>query len=154
MGKFSRFVSTETLIQARGKGVYTESWIGPLFLLPGVGLLVMSTAARYSRLHEEMHHFEEHPAIHQSVVVGTLLARARLFRDSLVALYSAAALLSSATLLGALLTNVSGSSSQLAVDGLTTGAIVCVVVACIQLVRESMRSLHVIYEHAQQVDDS
>ncbi|MGB5364820.1 MAG: hypothetical protein WBN14_01035 [Polyangiales bacterium] len=29
-------------------------WVAPLLLLPGVGLLVMSTAARFGQIHEEI----------------------------------------------------------------------------------------------------
>ncbi len=124
----------------------SELWIRPLFLLPGVGLLVMSTAARYSRLHEELHHVEEHQGRHGDVM-GVLFLRARLFRDSLVALYLAAAILALGPLLGGLASSRAVWQEWI-VNAATSLAVVCVLVACTQLIRESVHSLHVIREHA------
>ena len=126
------------------------TWTGPLFLLPGVGLLVLSTSARYSRLHEELHHLDTYAEAYRAAAVDKLVVRARLFRDALVGLYLAAAMLATAPLLGGLANRVASKYATLIVGGLTAVAIVCVVFACLQLVRESVRSLHVICEHARQ----
>ena len=34
-------------------------WLSPLLLLPGAGLLIMSTSQRFNRLHDEIHHIME-----------------------------------------------------------------------------------------------
>lgn len=61
------------------------SWAAPLLVLPGVGLLIMSTSTRYIRLHDELHHVVEHG--HMARNVAMLLRRAKWFRNALVAAY-------------------------------------------------------------------
>lgn len=45
-------------------------WITPLLLMPGVALLILSTAVRYNRLHGEVHEAEKrhvgHAGIHDA----------------------------------------------------------------------------------------
>lgn len=71
------------------------SWAGPLLVLPGVGLLIMSTSARYIRLHDELHHVAEHG---ERDGVSRLLQRARWFRNALVSAYLSVVLLAMAGL--------------------------------------------------------
>ncbi len=71
------------------------SWAGPLLVLPGVGLLIMSTSARYIRLHDELHHVAEHG---ERDGVARLLQRARWFRNALVSAYVSVVLLAMAGL--------------------------------------------------------
>ncbi len=127
-----------------------EIWAS-LLLLPGVGLLILSTAARYTRLHEEMHHISNYAEAHRLCAVERLVARARLFRNALFGLYLAAAMLAIAPLMGSLLEIVNHRMASQFMHGLTACAIVCVVFACFQLIRESARSLDVICEHSRQV---
>jgi len=108
----------------------------------------MSTAARYNMLHSEMHRFESAEAPNTREVLSILVTRARLFRDALVALYTSAGLLAMAPIAGRLVKAVASESAGVdTVTGFTAIAILCLSVACVQLVRESIRSLHIIEEH-------
>ncbi|MEM6926161.1 MAG: DUF2721 domain-containing protein [Myxococcota bacterium] len=115
------------------------SWATPLLVLPGVGLMVMSTSARFARLHDELHHH-----IHQmgcdDRTVERLLLRGRLFRNALLALYGAVAMLSLAGLAGGMEMPEWVSTALLA-----TG-VTLLVVASGTLMRETTLSLEVI-EH-------
>ena len=59
---------------------------GPLLLKPGVGLLILSTSARFGQLHQELH---RHLAEGNSPAVNHLRSRARLLHNALVSLTSA-----------------------------------------------------------------
>lgn len=86
------------------------NWAAPLLVLPGVGLLIMSTSARYIRLHDELHDVAEHGEMMRSIVF--LLRRARLFRNALVTAYvSVMLLVSSGLVLGASAAIESGSGA-------------------------------------------
>ena len=67
------------------------NWAAPLLVLPGVGLLIMSTSARYIRLHDELHDVAEHGEMLRNLKF--LLRRARLFRNALVCAYVSVMLL-------------------------------------------------------------
>ncbi|MFQ5529602.1 MAG: hypothetical protein ACE5FP_04570 [Gemmatimonadota bacterium] len=44
--------------------IESSPWITPLLLMPGVGLLILSTAVRYNRLHDEVHDADRHDGFH------------------------------------------------------------------------------------------
>ncbi len=77
----------------------TGLWAAPLLLIPGVGLLVLSTSARFGQLHQELHRqlSEGHPG-----AVKHLCRRARLLHSALVSLYVSIAVLAISSLLGTL----------------------------------------------------
>ena len=117
------------------------TWATPLLVLPGVGLLVMSTSARYARLHDELHHH-----IHQMqcspATLQRLLLRAELFRNALLSLYGACCLLALAGLAG-------GLELPLVVSSLLLGAgVLALVVGSLLLMRETTVSLDVIRAEA------
>lgn len=60
--------------------ISTITWIMPLLLLPGVGLLLLSTSARFGQLHAEVHQLFDDPVLGSMDVIRHLLQRARLFR--------------------------------------------------------------------------
>ena len=62
-------------------------WLAPLLILPGIGLLIMSTSTRYSTLHDQIHHWLD--GGHDIAVIDQahLVTRATHFRNALVALY-------------------------------------------------------------------
>lgn len=127
-------------------------WITPLALLPGVGLLVMSTAARFGQLHSEVHHHLEHDTSH-GMLPGRLMERATLLRNALVSLYLAVALLALASLAGgvALLWM---SNVVFPVVTLTSISVLCVAYAAYTLIRESRMLLDIIHAHAGEITTS
>lgn len=125
----------------------------PLILLPGVALLIVSTSARYSRLHDEVHgilHDRQAPPL----VVNGLLRRGRLFRNALVLLYVCVALFSLASLLG--MGAILWEQDELGVWIvllITTGGILCLTIAAVVLIREALLSLKVIEAHRHLSDE-
>ena len=118
------------------------NWATPLLVLPGVGLLVMSTGVRFARLHDEMHHHLHNRPGHPNLV-GRLLVRARLFRNALLALYGSACLLALAGL-------ASGLELPFALaSGLSGLGVGCLIVGCLLLMRETMVSLEVLHAEAE-----
>jgi len=117
------------------------SWVTPLLVLPGVGLLVMSTSARFARLHDELHHHIEQMDC-DAGTLDRLLLRARLFRSALLALYGAVALLAMAGLSGGV------EAPSWASSTLLVGGVVALVVASLLLMRETTISLDVIESEA------
>ncbi len=126
-------------------------WITPLALLPGVALLVMSTAIRFGQLHEELHRRESGgSSIHRSS--EHLLRRARMFRNALVALYSSAALLAVSGMIGGLaeIWMEHAVAPVLVISALAVG---CLTYASVTLIRESILLLDVIEEHRHALED-
>lgn len=117
-------------------------WATPLLLLPGVALLILSTATRFNRLHDEVHH-TLHGAPGDGAVASVLLRRARLFRNALVELYL------SVTLLG--LSSVAALARAFLGVGpgavLSTLAVLALLHASLQLAREATLALHVVQDH-------
>ncbi len=122
-----------------------EIWAAPLLLLPGVALLIMSTSARYTRVHDEIHHVKSHGDAARGLI-GKLYIRAKLFHRALVALYISVALLAFSSLMGGLLTLL-GRPSATPVFVLTCTGIVALVLASVFLIAESLKALDVIHDH-------
>ncbi len=125
-------------------------WVTPLLLLPGVGLLVMSTAARFGQIHEEIHHVLTHPALGRPMV-GHLWRRCRLFRDALVSLYAAVALFAVASLAGGITQALGGDGRWITIS-LTGLGIVAILSGVIQLIRESRLLLDVFQSHIEELE--
>jgi len=123
------------------------NWAGPLLVLPGVGLLIMSTSARYIRLHDEVHHVAEHG---EHGDFAQLLRRGRLFRNALVAAYLSVVFLAlSGLVLGAAAAAESSSmAAHLAGTVLAVFGIAALVVSSGLLVLEATASYSVLEEHA------
>lgn len=115
--------------------------VQPLLLLPGVSLLIGSTSQRFTTLHHEVHHLEEHRL---PGPLDMLLARARLFRWALFLLYGSVAALAFSGLLGAL--TVVWPDAVVPGLALTFIAIVAVLAAAALLVTESSQSLAIVEE--------
>lgn len=126
-------------------------WLTPLIFLPGVALLILSTSARFNRLHDEVHDLLDHGHAVPAGTVRRLMRRARLFRTALVALYVCVGLFAVASLLGALFLGWSEASRWLVVGFLVTG-IACLCAAAGLLIRESILSLDIIEAHARRLD--
>lgn len=121
------------------------NWATPLLVLPGVGLLVMSTSARFARLHDELHH-HLHMKMCSPHTVERLMLRARLFRSTLLALYGAVAFLALSGLAGGVEAPVALSSTLLGFG------VTLLVVASGLLMRETTLTLEVIEEEARHME--
>ena len=119
-------------------------WVSPLLLLPGVALLVLSTAARFGQLHDEFHRRKQEG---DNGALAHLRQRARLFRNALVSLYFSVALLAISSVIGTIanLWSVAwlAPASWIAA-GMTIISVVIVAFAASQLIRESSILLSVI----------
>lgn len=131
----------------------TELWLTPLILLPGVALLIMSTAARFGQVQEELHHLLSHPDHQARIICHGLVKRAAFYRNALASLYTSVGLFSLGSLLGGVV-NFWQPKSLWVVGGLTILGISCIVYASIQLLRESMLSLQVIEDQRQRIENS
>lgn len=124
----------------------SSPWITPLLLMPGVALLILSTAVRYNRLHDEAHQIHDSDVRHADIHVATLVFRARRFRNALVGLYVSVSLLALAALSGVGFVVGFTSGAPLAI-GITGLSVVAILYASAQLIREAGRSLEVIESH-------
>ena len=125
----------------------TRLWLTPLILLPGVSVLIMSTSARYAQIHSEIHHLLDENNSNTGKIIKHLLIRAKLFRNALVSLYSSAAFLALAGLVGCLSLiwkEFTLESSVLFLIGL---GILILLFATVELIRESILSLEIIRSH-------
>ncbi len=77
----------------------TGLWAAPLLLIPGVGLLLISTSSRFGQLHQEL---LRQVREQNSEAVRHLCQRARLIHTAMVSLYVSIAVLSFSSLLGTL----------------------------------------------------
>lgn len=127
-------------------------FLTPLLILPGVGLLLVSTSTRYANLHDEIHHWVS--GSHDLMVIENahLLKRARFFRNALVSLYLCVLTFTLASLLGAILDFMNGSA-EIVVFIFAFMGIVCLGFASIELVRESLLSMQVIEAHINDLMD-
>lgn len=125
-------------------------WITPLALLPGVALLVMSTAIRFGQVHEEMHRHlsSDHGDRHDEP--SHLVSRATLFRNALVALYISIAILAAAGLVGGV-ARLWMANAEAPVLILTAAAVGCLAYAAITLIRESTLLMRVIEAHGKEL---
>lgn len=132
----------------QGLGVF----VTPLLLLPGVGLLLMSTQARYGQLHGEFHHLEGN---HHDVVERgrRLLRRGVMFRNALVGLYLAASFLALASLVGGILSFLE-RPAHAALLAFTFLGVVCLLFAAVELVREARLSLEILEDHFHDLEKS
>lgn len=126
------------------------SWVTPLLILPGVGLLIMSTAARYEAIHAEIHELLHDTGQEAAQCAGHVLTRARLLRTALVALYAAASSIAASALVAALVIWRGGEAPWPAWALLTLG-VACVLVATATLTRESVASLRIMEDHAAEI---
>lgn len=128
------------------------SWLAPLLLLPGVALLIVSTAARSGQVHDELHHWlmGERGAKLSAGVVDHMRQRARLFRTALICLYLTVCLLA----LGGMLGLVTGAAPDLSVAliAIFSGVgILTLIAAAVSLARETLLSLEVIEAHLEEL---
>jgi hypothetical protein len=131
----------------------TEVWLTPIILLPGVALLTVSTSNRFGQIQAEFHRLLDHPDSHAQIVARSLVVRARLYRDALASLYASVGLFSLGSLLGGVV-NLWRPESLWLVGGLTIAGIGMIVFSAVQLLRESLLSLHVVREQSAAIQES
>lgn len=124
----------------------TELWAAPLLLLPGVGLLILSTSIRFGKLHEEL---QLRRGQGQLTAVAHLCRRARFFHIALVSLYISVALLALSSLLGSLANRWFTSLTWIPEAIMLLGFAV-IAFAAIQLILESRMLMTAILDDADQ----
>jgi hypothetical protein len=129
----------------------TELWLTPLILLPGVALLIVSTAARFGQLQTEVHHLLDHPEHRAEIISRRLVQRSRFYRDALAGLYASVVLFTLGSLVGGVI-NAWQPELLWVVGGLTIAGIGAVVFASAMMLRESMLSLQIIREHTRNIE--
>jgi hypothetical protein len=123
-------------------------WVSPVVLVSGVGLLILSTSARYGQIHAELRELirDAHDGTFPGDAVETLYehlhTRTRLLLTALFGLYLSVGFLITGSLVGV----ISGiwSLSHIPVIVLTCAGILGVVYAALQLIRESRIFLHTV----------
>ena len=126
-------------------------WLSPLLLLPGAGLLIMSSSQRFNRLHDEIHHLMENESNKSNRAVKHLMKRAHYFRNALVLLYSSIAIFAIAGLLGGITSGLGDVSFYITV-GLTILGILFLAAASIILIKESSLSLEIMKIHLDEIN--
>ena len=119
-------------------------WAAPLLLIPAVGLLILSTSARFGQLHEE---FRRHKDEHESPALKHLCTRASLIHSALVSFYTSVAVLALASLLGTLSDRWFKTLTWIP-QAMTFLGVVLILFSAIQLIRESRLLLTVILDDA------
>ena len=121
-------------------------WIIPILLLPGVALLILSTATRYGQIHSELHHLLD---IDEAVTADFwqhLNRRSILFRNALVSLYFSVGAFVMGSLVGALV-EMTGRTSTVTVTAFAFVGILCLIFAAYELILESRSSFLIITHH-------
>lgn len=116
----------------------------PIGMLPGIGLLILSTSSRYWTVVSDLLDMSAEQCGGSAATLER--RRARLFRNALVSLYVAAAFASASALIGSTLSMLGYSGGPTAAIGAAV-AIGCIVFASIELIRESKLSLHIVDLH-------
>ena len=127
-------------------------WLSPLLLLPGAGLLIMSTSQRFNRLHDEIHHLMEEDSGKSAGTANHLMQRAKYFRNALVFLYLSIAIFAVAGLLGGITSGL-GDVSKYITIALTIIGIFCLAAASIILIKESSLALKIIELHTNELNE-
>lgn len=112
------------------------SWIIPLTFIPAVGLIIMSTSARFSALSVELNKLLAQQDANPQVIKKQI-KRSRLFNNALVSLYVAVASFSMGALLGGLSEQLPDISHWALMISVCMG-VLCLVFSSIQLIIESI----------------
>lgn len=129
---------------------FNEIWLTPILLLPGVALMIISTANRYGEIQTEFHYLLDHPKFQNEIVTRYLVIRSRYYRDALVSLYLSVCVFSAGSLLGGLV-NLLAPGIMWLVGGLILLGIFFLTYASVQLLRESHLSLKIIDDQAKKM---
>ena len=123
----------------------TGLWAAPLLLIPGVGLLLISTSARFGQLHQEL--LRQLREGH-SRSVRLLCQRARLIHSAMVSLYVSIAVLAVSSLLGTVATRWFPTLKWIP-EVMTFVGVAIISYAAIQFIRESKLLITVVLDNAE-----
>ena len=129
-----------------------DIWLAPIIILPGVCLLLISTAARAGQLHNEFRQLTKEKNKPSALLVESLFTRAQRFRNALAGLYLSVALFSLASLLYALIKMVT-MNGLLFVLLLSFLGLLSLIFAAFELFRESLISLDLVQESREQIGE-
>ncbi|VAW12495.1 hypothetical protein MNBD_BACTEROID05-917 [hydrothermal vent metagenome] len=129
-----------------------EIWLTPLLLLPGVALLIISTASRFGEIQSEFHYLRDHPNSRNEIMARHLFRRSKYYRDALVSLYLSVCIFSVGSLLGGL-AGFFYEQALWVVGGIILLGIFFLVFASVQLLKESHLSLKVVEDHIDQIKE-
>ncbi len=132
----------------------TVVWITPLLMLPGIATLVISTAARYAALYEEIHRMFHQREESQLIEGAHLMTRAVHFRNALVAQYAGVLLMVCASLIGALFEVAQLPGGDTWVLIVLAAGVTVIAYSTVELVRESRFSLEVIRLHMREIQSA
>lgn len=118
------------------------SWIQPVLMLPGLGLLLLSTTARFGQLEAQLHAVLAREPGPSAAQLQRLRLRARQFRVAIVSLYVGIAALALGSLVGGLVAAAAGPLAAVVTLSMCL-AVAATVVAAVALIRESRHSIDV-----------
>ncbi len=115
-------------------------WIQPALMLPGVGLLLMSTITRFGQVEAQLQYAVTHAGDGPQLPTARLNRCEQLLRIATVCLYGSVSALAFGSLIGGL-TVSSPDTSRLVVLAAVCVAVALVVLASILLILESGRAV-------------
>ena len=121
-------------------------WSALAMLIPGPGLLILSTSTRYGQVDSEFHGNLVYPHFTPKLTQH-LISRAMLFCNALVGLYVSVAAFSLASLFGSIIIIWSKKAYTLVLSILCFFGIMALVYSTFTLIRESFSSLEVLKYH-------
>ena len=119
----------------------------PVVLISGVGLLILSTTARFGQLEAEVKGLTGASDEASHTLLRHLLLRARKYRLALMCLYGSATILAGTTLVGGALALV-GTLAVPVTQALTCFAVLWIFVALVALLIESRLSIEALEHQA------
>lgn len=126
------------------------SWLTPLLLIPGIAILIASTATRYSEVHAEIHRLLHETSGAAKACAQHELKRSRCFRNALFCLYLSVGFFTLACLVGGILHTWSRASTIVEVI-LTIPGVLCALYAALQLAKEALISSETIQGHVEEL---
>ena len=125
------------------------TWLQPLIMMPGIGLLIMSTSLRSGQLDAQLQSLSAADGGQEDLLRHLILRSAR-FRQALISLYASIGLLALGVLVGGL-TIGWPTVSLWAVQAILCVAILCIFYAAFVLIREAIHSVEVVQFCSQRI---
>ena len=127
------------------------SWILPVTIIPGVGMLILSTSARYIAVNNEVRMLVKEIKPHHKELASQVFRRARCLQQALFALYATITLF---VLTGLLVAFFKDSVRAINLDRLLMLlGVCCLAFASMHLVIESFTSLDIIKSNLKKIRD-
>lgn len=123
------------------------SFLMPILLIPGIGLLLNAASTRYSAFQAEIHHLLDDGAALPVLTHAHLRARARYFRAAFVSLHLSASVFAAGSIIGALLRLMGVNAVESLTLLFTAFGILSLIWGTNALMRESLRSEEILIAH-------